>query len=235
MRLRKFYMNIKIKQLIQKLTIKLGYQIRRLPSGKQIWVDDDYFNNLRREIIGHTLVDETKCFIIYQYAKQVAELSGDVAEVGVYKGGTAKLLAKMFEPKNKTIHLFDTFSGMPPSDPQKDSIKEGEFSDTSLEKVKAYLRDCKNVCFYQGLFPVTSKPIENTTFCLVHIDADIYKSIMDCCKFFYSRMEKGGVMIFDDYGFSECQGVKIAVDEFFSDKPENPCYLLTNQCIVTRL
>ena len=89
--------------------------------------------------------------------------------------------------------------------------------------------------FYQGTFPKTAGPIENLTFCFVHIDVDIYKSVMDCCTFFYPRMEKCGIMIFDDYGFLSCPGAKMAVDEFFYDKPEKPCYLPTGQCIIIRL
>jgi len=69
-----------------------------------------------RQISGFTLVDKVRCFMIYQYAQQVTNLPGDVAEVGVYKGGTARLLAKTFERTGKTVHLFDTFSGMPPSE-----------------------------------------------------------------------------------------------------------------------
>ena len=213
--------------------------VQQLPSGtpNSILPRDDYdhFNDLMSEVIGHTVVDKRRCLMIYQYAKQVSVLLGDVAEVGVYKGGTARLLAKAFEPEAKIIHLFDTFSGMPPPDPGKDLHKEGDFGNTSLEEVKTYLDDCKNVRFYPGLFPDTSKPVENTTFCLVHIDVDIYKSVMDCCKFFYPRLQRGAIMIFDDYGFSGCPGAKMAVDEFFSNTPENPSCLLTNQCIVTRL
>lgn len=213
--------------------------VQQLPSDTPIsfHLQDDYghFNDLMREVIGHTVVDKLRCLMIYQYAKQVSSLLGDVAEVGVYKGGTARLLAKAFEPEAKIIHLFDTFSGMPPPDPGKDLHKEGDFGDTSLEEVKTYLDDCKNVRFYPGLFPDTSKPVENTTFCLVHIDVDIYKSVMDCCKFFYPRLQRGAIMIFDDYGFSSCPGAKMAVDDFFSNTPENPSCLLTSQCIVTRL
>ena len=213
--------------------------VQQLPSGtpNSILPRDDYdhFNDLMSEVIGHTVVDKRRCLMIYQYAKQVSGLSGDVAEVGAYKGGTARLLAKAFEPEAKIIHLFDTFSGMPPPEPGKDLHKEGDFDNTSLEEVKTYLDDCKNVRFYPGLFPDTSKPVENTTFCLVHIDVDIYKSVMDCCKFFYPRLQRGAIMIFDDYGFWGCPGVKMAVDEFFSNTPENPSCLLTCQCIVTRL
>lgn len=233
------FMIRRIKTLFKKILAKFGYQIQQLPSTKPdpiyLWDDDAYFNNLMKQIIGHTLVDKVRCFMIYQYAKQVVSLPGDVAEVGVYKGGTARLLAKAFEAEGKVLHLFDTFSGMPASDPSKDILKQGELGGTSLEEVQTYLQDCKNVRFHQGLFPNTSKPIEDTTFCLVHIDADIYKSVIDCCKFFYPRLQKGGIMVFDDYGFLDCPGAKMAVDEFFSDKPENPCYLPTGQCIVNRL
>lgn len=230
-------MNIQIKVVIKKalerILAKFGYQIQPWISISP-WNDDDHFNDIRTQVIGHTLVGKIQLYMIYQYAKHVVSLPGDIAEVGVYKGGTARLLAKVFEPTNKTIHLFDTFSGMPPSDPI-DIHKEGDFSDTSLESVRAYLDDCQNVRFYQGLFPTTSKPVAENSFCLVHIDVDIYKSAMDCCKFFYQRMEKSGIIIFDDYGLLDCPGVKMAVDEFFSDKLETPCYLTTGQCIVVRL
>ncbi len=227
-------MNAWIKAAIKKLLAKFGYQIQRIIA-LPLWEDDDYFNDLKRQTIGYTLVDKPQCYMIYQFAKHVAGLPGDVAEVGVYKGGTARLLAKVLESTDKTIHLFDTFSGMPPSDTTKDIHKAGDFSDTSLDSVKAYLRDCKNVRFYQGSFPGTSKLGVEKAFCLVHIDVDIYRSSMDCCEFFYPRMEKGGVMIFDDYGIPDCPGIKMAVDEFFSGKLENPCYLPTGQCVVIRI
>jgi O-methyltransferase len=211
----------------------------RLPDGERhrgnpdhLWDDDARFNDLMKQIAGRTLVDKTRCFICYQWARQVSELPGDVAEVGVYRGGTARLLSKVFESKHKTVHLFDTFAGMPASDPMRDRHQERDFGDASLESVKAYLQDCRNIRIHPGLFPATSTPIEDKTFCLVHIDADIYASVMDGCRFFYPRMQKGGVMIFDDYGFLTCPGAKLAVDEFFTDKPEHPCYLPTGQCIV---
>jgi hypothetical protein len=121
------------KVLINSVLAKFGYQVQRLPlllpSGPNpihIWEDDDVFNDLTRQIVKHTLLDKTACFVLYQLAKQVISSGalGDVAEVGVYKGGTARLLAKIFEPTKKSIHLFDTFSGMPPIDPKRDLYKK---------------------------------------------------------------------------------------------------------------
>lgn len=162
-------------------------------------------------------------------------MGGDVAEIGVYKGGTAKLISKVVAGTNKTVHIFDTFQGMPPTDPSKDLYKEGDFSDTSLDSVKEYLRDCNNIRFYQGIFSDTSGPVINLQFSFVHIDVDIYKSVLDCCKFFYPRMVKSGIMLFDDYGSLRCPGAKMSVDEFFSDKAEYPSYLPTGQCFISRI
>lgn len=104
-----------------------------------------------------------------------------------------------------------------------------------LEDVKAFLKDCSNVRCYQGFFPATTGPIGNVNFCFVHVDVDIYKSVMDSCAFFYPRMLKGGIMLFDDYDCPNCPSAKMAVDEFFKDKVKYPCYLLTEQCYVIKL
>ncbi len=204
--------------------------LRPLP----IWDEDREFKRIFARI-DYTLVDRARCYILHQFAKQVVKLPGDLAEVGVYKGGTAKLLSLTVSPRvKKTLHLFDTFSGMPPTEAQVDHHHEGDLGDTSLEAVQRQLRDCDNVRFYKGFFPHTAGPIENSRFCMIHIDVDIYKSVKDSCEFFYPRLEKGGVMIFDDYGFSSCPGARKAVDEFFTDKAEIPVYLPSGQCVVIR-
>lgn len=204
--------------------------LRPLP----IWNEDREFKKIFARI-DCTLVDHARCYILHQFAKQAVELPGDLAEVGVYKGGTAKLLSLTVSPRaRKTLHLFDTFSGMPPTEAGVDHHHEGDLGDTSLEAVQRQLRDCDNVQFYKGFFPLTAGPIENCRFCMVHIDADIYKSVKDSCEFFYPRLEEGGVMIFDDYGFASCPGTRKAVDEFFRDKAEVPVYLPSGQCVVIR-
>ena len=176
-----------------------------------------------------------RCFMLYQFLKLTDKLRGDVAEVGVYKGRTAKVLALTSEKLNKNVYLFDTFSGMPETDPDKDIFyQRGAFSDTALSEVESFLSDCNNITIYPGFFPETSKPVEKMSFSFVHVDVDIYRSVLDCCEFFYPRMVKNGVMIFDDPGFSDCKGAKIAVDEFFYDKEEIPIHLATAQVLVIR-
>ncbi len=59
-------------------------------------------------------------------------------------------------------------------------------------------------------------------------------SVLDCCQFFYPWLVSGGMMVFDDPGFADCAGAKIAVDEFFTDKEEFPIHLATGQVLVVK-
>ena len=175
------------------------------------WKADGNFQRAYGQARPRTLVDEIRCFIIYQFARRACDRQGDFAEVGVYKGGTARLLGGF----GKTLHLFDTFQGMPESKPDVDRHKAGDFGDTSLASVQEYLRELgPGIHYHNGLFPQSSAGLECIRFAFVHIDVDIYDSTKSCAEFFYPRLTPGAAMIFDDYGFDTCPGCKKAVDEF---------------------
>ena len=135
-----------MKAILRKTFHTLSYEIKPLRRGKpspiHLWDDDSaFFNQIYSQIQHRTVVSKQRCFMLYQFARQVHELPGDVAEIGVYRGGTARLLAKVFESNDKPLHLFDTFTDLPYPDPGKDTLKAGDFGDTSLEAVQAYLQD----------------------------------------------------------------------------------------------
>ena len=226
-------MKREIELFVKNTFSRFGYQLQRVPL--HLWSTEKTFPSLAKQIEGYTFTDLTRCFILYQLARQAVNIPGEVAEIGVYRGGTAKLISRVFAHASRTVHLFDTFAGMPPCDPVRDIVTEKEFVNTSLKGVKDFLADCGNVRFHAGVFPDTCGPVTDAQFCFVHVDVDIYKSVLDCCSFFYPRMSKGGIMVFDDYGHPVCPGVKTAVDGFFSDKSEYPCCLPTMQCLVVKL
>ncbi len=159
--------------------------------------------------------------------------SGAVAECGVYKGGTARILAESLP--QRCVYLFDTFAGMPETDPARDLHKSGDFADTSIASVREYLSGLTNVNLVPGLIPDSLRAARDCSFCFVHIDLDIYTAIRSACEFFYPRMGPGGTILFDDYGYSSCPGARAAVDEFFSDKPEVITVMATGQCSVQKL
>ena len=162
---------------------------------------------------------------IVEQLQATERLGGACVEVGAYRGGTAELISRY--KATRPLYLFDTFEGIPfvdERDISQDGFihKVGDFSDTSLELVKARLSDYEDVHVYKGIFPQdTGNIIENLEFSFVHLDVDVYQSYMDSLKFFYPRMLGGGVIICDDYSFQSTYGARRAVDKFFKDKPED--------------
>ena len=71
-------------------------------------------------------------------------------------------------------------------------------------------------------------------FCFVHADADVYPSTKDICEFFYPRLTPGGLIIFDDYGYSGAPGAKKAVDEYFKNQPDKVTVIPGGQAIVVK-
>jgi len=241
------------KIVVQKFFNKFGYRLTKIRGGEKLpytrnhpyssytyspWFEN-WFLDILKKISDHTLVSEDRCYTIHMFSKHCRHLEGDFAECGIYKGGTAYLISLILKDNSnhqKTLHLFDTFSGMPKSaNEDKSHHKEGDYQDTSVEAVKDFLSDYSFVEFHPGLIPDTFEAVTNKKFAFVHIDVDIYQSIKDCCEFFYERMIKGGIMIFDDYGLQGYElAAKKAVDDFFIGKSEIPITLRNGQCLVLK-
>ncbi|MGZ6142269.1 MAG: TylF/MycF/NovP-related O-methyltransferase [Myxococcales bacterium] len=162
-------------------------------------------------------------------------MPGDVMEAGVFKGGTARLLRLTMEGQGRTLRLFDAFEGMARTDAALDRHRAGDFSDTSLEAVRALVGDEPFIDYRKGWIPQTFAGLEQARFCFAHVDVDLYQSILDTLAFVYPRLSPGGVIVFDDYGFASCPGARRAVDEFFAGKPERPLALQTGQALVVKL
>ena len=211
-----------------------GFDIARTP-----WQRDEAFGALVARVQAEVPISASvgRCWILYSLARQAARLAGEFWECGVYKGGTALLLAHVLaagagEPP--PLRLFDTFAGMPPTDPDRDRHRAGDFGDTSLAAVRRRL-PAAFVAFHPGRLPETFRGLEGAAIAMAHVDVDIYRSVLDCCEFIYPRLVAGGVLLFDDYGFPTCPGARQAVDEFFAGRPEVPLCLPTGQAVVFRL
>lgn len=182
----------------------------------------------------NTLVNKPRLDVIIQKLYQTKDLPGDVAEVGVYKGGSAYTIC---HHTSKHVYLFDTFEGMPEVSSKDNHHKKGDFSDTSVDKVKELLKGFETkAAVIQGVFPQDKGYlVEDETFSFVHLDVDIYTSVRDCLGFFYPRMSPGGVILLDDYNEPCCLGAKQAADEFFQDKPEKVLPTVESQGIIVKL
>ena len=150
------------------------------------------------------------------------KIAGAFAELGVYKGDSAKLINMM--DQKRMFHLFDTFEGFTKSDLKNETGKAAtyttkNFADTSLEKVRLKLSNERFV-FHKGYFPDTTVGLEKESFALVNMDADLYNPTKAGLEFFYPRLSPGGVIIIHDYN-PDWPGIMKAVDEFSSSIPES--------------
>jgi O-methyltransferase len=178
------------------------------------------------------LLEDIEAYHIYMAVKTTQKVPGDIAEVGVYRGGSAKIICSA--KGEKALHLFDTFEGLP----QVDEIDmvwpfyEGKFA-ASFESVRDYLKENKNVHFYKGIFPETAGPVKDKMFSLVNLDVDCYESTKQSLEFFYPRMSRGGIIISHDY--ITAPGVKKAFDDFFEGKTEPVLETAGSQCLVVKV
>lgn len=204
------------------------YQVRQVPA--ELWRDDAAFVAAWERARPRTLMDPTSAFMLHQLARRAAKVPGDAAELGVYKGGTALLIARALP--GKTLHLFDTFAGLPAPGP-RDRHERGHFAAPEAE-VRAFLKDEPGLAFRPGEFPATARELDGTRFAFVHVDADLEKSTRDALEFFWPRLSPGGAILIDDYGLSTCPGVRAAVDAFQKGRPERPLVLPAGQCLLEK-
>ncbi len=178
---------------------------------------------------------------LHQLAEAAIRPGTAVAEFGVYRGATARLLAEVAARRapGARIHLLDTFAGMPSAqayDYSGEDYRPGDLGDVDIAAVRR-LMDMPGVepRFHVGMFsdtlPAVDEPAELS---LVHIDSDLYDSLMQACDWAYPRTRAGGMIVFDDYGSEDCPGASRAIEEFFAPRPEEPIVLPTGQALVVK-
>lgn len=201
------------------------------------WEGERQFERLFHRVRPYTLVSRDRTYVLWKTLEQALHLPGDVVECGVFRGGTALLEAITMQGQagGRTLHLFDSFEGMPQTIAGVDRIQAGDFATTSVEAVARLLGSFPFVRIHQGFIPKTFEGLDIERLAWVHVDVDIYQSVLDCIAYAYPRLVTGATMIFDDYGFPCCAGARRAVDQTFADLPEVPLCLPTGQCLVTKL
>lgn len=201
------------------------------------WRDeyDHVYGNVKKI----TLLTKDRVYYLLSLSTHGIHLDGDFAECGVYKGGSAYILAHQIASYgvHKNLHLFDTFNGIPASTvSDNNSHKEGRFNDVSYEKIAKTFDGFDFVRIYKGEVPDTLKKVRDIRFSFVHLDLNNYFPTYVAIDFFYERMRKGAIMLFDDYGFPIYkESIKRAVDESFGDKEEGPIVLPTGQSFIIKL
>jgi len=191
------------------------------------WEDARKQGKLSRELLKATrnYPDKVRLYNFWLQIQRINKdkVTGDFAELGVYKGESARLLQLM--APDRTLHLFDTFEGFTGTDLQPETGEAAtystqHFADTSLNKViKKIGGDQTKIKIHAGYFPQSIEGMEDMSFALVSLDADLYNPTKSGLEYFYPRLSPGGVIFIHDYNH-KWEGLMKAVDEFVATIPE---------------
>jgi O-methyltransferase len=168
-----------------------------------------------------TLLGAERGRVLWDAVQETAHIAAAMAELGVYKGGSALLLHRA--APERPLYLFDTFAGHPAGDRSHDDAAAhpaGRFADTDAAAV-ASLFPGHRVTIVAGPFPPLGSQVWRhlPAWSFVHVDCDLYDSVRAALST-WDQLREGGIMVFDDYGFPDCPGAKRAVDEFFAERQD---------------
>ena len=185
------------------------------------WKNSEAFKKVYNIARNYTLVDEYRLYELYQLASQAVHLKGDFLEVGVWRGGSSAIIQTALCDNNTDadFYIADTFQGVAKAGSIKDTgYQGGEHADASLKDVKELFtkigRGTPEILV--GIFPDDHNELEIERLAFVHSDVDAYESTKGVVEWCIPKMVKGGVIVFDDYGFAGCEGVTRYVNEIIS-------------------
>ena len=206
--------------LLNKIFARLGYKLALQPNPRV-----DMSTIEQRINMFHLLESTIACGV-----------EGEVAEFGCFTGQTAMLFQKVIvnHNKSKTVFLFDSFETDFGLQRDVESELKNNFSHAMLPMPK----------IIKGRFEQTVPEQLPSKLSFVHIDCGvgtdplIHKNqVLHLLKHIYPIMSTGAICMLMDYcdrdrghtGRDFNPGVKIACDEFFTNKPEKVYALYGNQ------
>ena len=182
------------------------------------------------------MTNPVRCRTLWDQSCQVlhADIPGSFVECGVWRGGSAAVMALAIRHcgQARDLHLFDSFEGLP-EPTEKDgsvakeysggrasgSLKSVDQCKAGLEEVQAFLLghlglDAPKVHFHVGWFQDTLPKIAPKLgpIALLRLDGDWYESTRLCLESLYPLISRGGMVVLDDY--YDWTGCKQATDEY---------------------
>jgi len=133
--------------------------------------------------------------------------AGDLAEFGVFEGGTTVQLASF----GRKVWAFDTFSGIPEEDFRKYIDWQNPPGKFSADPRKELSR-LGNIECIAGRFAESLPRFDPAVrFAFAYVDCDLYESYRQVLAFLDKRMLPGGIFLCDD---QSCEGALKAMKEF---------------------
>ena len=156
--------------------------------------------------------------------KLLPELSGDLIECGVAKGGMSLFLGEIANACGRYVFALDSFEGLPAPNSEHDNqyFVRGDYASRG-DRESLYPRFLQAIIQHKlghviqpckGYFTDTFAHLRGQTFAFAHIDADLYDSVLYCLEALWPQLCDGAIVAVDDY-FHHSQGAARAVSTFF--------------------
>lgn len=165
------------------------------------------------------------------------DIPGDFVECGVWRGGSMMAVATTLlrlGVRDRRLHLFDTFDGMPPPSEEDRNLRGQAAADllATSERGTAWVwavaqldevrQNMRATGYPEALISCIQGKVEETIprdaperIAVLRLDTDWYESTKHEMTHLFPRLAPGGVLIVDDYG--HWQGARRAVDEFIEE------------------
>tara|TARA_B100000579_G_scaffold353836_1_gene308650 strand:+ start:199 stop:915 length:717 start_codon:yes stop_codon:yes gene_type:complete len=171
-----------------------------------------------------------RSFFLFKYFKSVNHLSGNILEVGVFRGFSALFLKQLedilnLNSKKDCLFLIDSFEGLSKIN-EEDNVdndenyqhQEGHFK-VNFENIQNLFKDYDNVKILKGWIPNVFDLLNNKNlYKFVHIDVDLFEPTLDTLNYIFDKVVKGGVIITDDFESKAFPGNRKAWQKFFIEK-----------------
>jgi len=170
----------------------------------------------------------------------VAEVPGDFAEVGVFRGAAFRRVAALAYSQDRMAHAFDSFRGMaPPRVAGDEHYAAGKFdiggpdAFVKLMDEAGVRRDSYRL--WVGFIPECFRDAPDALrFAFAILDVDHYQPTVDGLKWLAPRISPGGILALDDYLEGYTTLASGAIKEFLATKPDFDTVAQFNQQLILR-
>jgi hypothetical protein len=205
---------------------------------------DPAFTALYDEMASRWFADEVvdarwRMWLLTRFALHARGVPGDYAEFGTYRGGCAWMVLSTadLQPERRFL-LFDTFAGIPHehlTDAERAAEFGGRLADTSVDYVAQLLAPWGDIPrLVPGDVFETAEGALTGPLAFAHIDLNAAAPTEHALALVYDRLSPGGVIVFDDYGWSGYEDQRARIDAFVAQRPEELVALPTGQAVLLR-
>ncbi len=185
---------------------------------------------------------EWRVHMVLWAAQHATQLEGDFVECGVNTGILSLAVCDYlnFEKlSDRTFWLFDTFKGIP--EDQASSSERAHTVDANASSYEeCYELAVRNFAAYpnaklvQGKVPETFVDVDIKQVAYLSVDMNIAKPEVAAMEFFWDKLVKGAVVVFDDYGWAHCGEQHEALNAFARSRGVSIATLPTGQGLLIK-